>query len=264
MTWAPIPAGYVDEYGAAGILDVPVTRLRSWRAQRIGPAVTRRGGRVLYNQAALRRWARPIDAPSRRRHGVTAPQHGAYGVEVEAQPAREALPAEWSANCEEQSSMSRRKKQSAPKYVHGAVSEPGDPSVIHYLATRMNDLQNQACAADSEDTPGSARRYRILSDEAGFLREQIFKEQPQTLADVAIQSLLAFVEIDRDGRIEDGDEMSGISRAHVALRRQIRFFIDTGAIDLSDPAIREIAEVAMCNWEDEFPELAAKPAAEAA
>jgi hypothetical protein len=160
--------------------------------------------------------------------------------------------------------MSRRKKQSAPKYVHGAVSEPGDPSVIHYLATRMNDLHTQACAADSENTPGSSRRYRLLSDEADFLREKIFQEQPQTLADVAIQSLLAFDEIDLDGRLEDGDEMSGISRAHVALRRQIRFFIDTGAIDLSDPPIREIAQYAMRDWEDEFPELAVKPAAEAA
>jgi hypothetical protein len=74
MTWVPIPAGCVDEHGAAGILDVPVTRLRSWRAQRIGPAVTRRGGRFIYNQASLLRWARPIDSRNHRqieRHTMT-------------------------------------------------------------------------------------------------------------------------------------------------------------------------------------------------
>jgi len=152
MRQSPTPRGHVTERQAALILDVPIVRLRTWRTEQIGPPVTRRGGRVFYDAATLRRWARRIDPGTR--HSI------------------------------ERKHMKRKKsgRPAAPTVICGLHARllkldrrlsDGDPEVTPHVETMMAEWQflvRQILKATPETMADATIQLMLACDEADTLR----------------------------------------------------------------------------------------------
>jgi hypothetical protein len=226
----PVPAGYLSAREAASMLGISATRLARYRRERIGPAVEWIGGRPVYADRDLRRWARPIDARRRHRHGVTAPHHGAHGIEVQAQPARDTSPpaAESAISGERTNVMPNRTKPKTPTTLT-------DDTPLQRLAAQLADRyqrEDALCRSTDGDDPKARRKFHVLGQELAALQAKALDLAPANLKDAAILAMAAFgAACDMDD--ENGDEPGQVA---VAVRSLLRFLVDASGIDLRDAA----------------------------
>lgn len=68
-------SGYLSQEELAREINVTVRTVQRWEAQRLGPPITRVGGRPMYRKESVREWLHSLEAkpaPDRRRRGRAA------------------------------------------------------------------------------------------------------------------------------------------------------------------------------------------------
>ena len=203
------------------------------------------GGRPVYPESDLRRWARPLGQRRTRRHGAMVSQNNGCAGTIEEQPAR---------------GFHQRRRLSTPISKRRVRMSSRSTT----KTTAVGELVYRLMAAERRVKSTPPKRIDALIAEEQFLIDQILAAQPETVGDMAPMLMHAIGDCAEYFNLaaEDSGDERMIRRAKqlsVALAAMLRFVSAKARVDL-----RKLGADIFLDQVEAFPEFTDTAAAKAA